>query len=123
MKRVLAFTKEKESFERVEEMMKADGDIEIKIYSDALFFIEHLLSLHAEIAILDVDVLKKQTARMIQIIRLISPNLPVVLILSQENMAICLAVFSSGLGAYLIKPIIPENIRDLIISTLKINFK
>lgn len=121
MRQVLALSNEKMLFEGCEAMLTKNNDIEIKTYADPLCIIENLLTLQSELIVIDVDFTAETTTRIIHIIRLINKRIPIVLILSKENMPICLAVFSRGAISYLTKPIAPQNLCDLISSTLKIN--
>lgn len=121
MKRVLVLSKEEGLVEETEQMLAKRHHIEIKNYPDSLSVIENLLTLQCEMIILDIDLLKEQTARILHILRLINKQIPIVLILSQEHMPICLAVFSGGAISYLTKPIASKNFCDLIASTLKAN--
>ena len=93
--------------------------IEIKTMSDPLVFLEVFLSLHCQIVVLDIDVLKDKTGSMINIIQLMNKDIPLIVILSKDMMPVCLSVFSKGISTYLIKPISPENLKALIESTIK----
>lgn len=117
MNKILALTEDEKPFEALKKMVS--GSIEIKTMSDPLIFLEVFLSLHCQIVVLDIDVLKDKTGSMINILHLMNKDIPLIIILSKEKMPVCLSVFSKGISTYLIKPVSPENLKALIESTIK----
>ncbi len=115
MNRIFALTAETAVFEEVE---MAQEDIEVRTFDEPLAFLEAFLTLHSQIAVLDIDLLQAKSEPMIHIIRHINKKTPLVVILSKENMPICLSVFSLGIVSYLIKPLSPENLGTLLRSMI-----
>lgn len=121
MERILALTTEKDLFTGIQEKIQDNADIDIKTCIDNLNLIEKFVSQHTELVILDIDLLQEKVIKLINILRSINKNLKIILILSNDKMAICSSALSLGVVSYLIKPISINNLAKIISATLKVS--
>ncbi|NIW99649.1 MAG: response regulator [Phycisphaerae bacterium] len=120
MQRILVLTDEKRKFTDLENMLKESGEVVLNTFTDSLDLLEKFLTLHSELIILDVDLLNGKVINLMNILRSIKKDFPIVLLLSKEKMSICSKAFSLGIVLYLIKPVTANNIYDIVSSTLHI---
>jgi len=118
MYKILVLTSEVDLFEDVEESLKKDEEVEIILFQHSLKLINHFLTYYAPLVILDIDFLKNEILEMIQVLKNIHPNTKIILILSPENMPICLTALSQGVVSYQVKPISSSNAAAIISSIL-----
>ena len=123
MYRIFAFTKEKKLIQEVEKKILEDVNVEIKINSDILEFLESLLRHYAQLVILDVDLLGENVNKVIDIARSIQKDCKIVLVLSHTNMSICSSALTKGIVSYLIKPISVLSAYKIFLTTLLIDIK
>lgn len=119
MYRILALSQDKDLYAGVRDFLGDSSDIEIKIFTNNLDFLEKFSSLHTELVILDIDLLNEQVLKLINILQSIKRNSQIILILSKDKMAICSTAFSLGVVSYLIKPVSTKNVYDVISTALQ----
>ncbi len=107
MFRIVALTSSDEAFKA----LKPDriAGLEVKLYRQALPFIEALISMKCNLAVLDVDLLKKETGTMLNIIQKYDKNIPMVLFTSPEDFRHYAEEIMLCGSNYLTKPISPES--------------
>jgi DNA-binding NtrC family response regulator len=107
MFRIVALTSSDEAFKA----LKPDriSGLEVKLYRQALPFIEALISMKCNLAVLDVDLLKKETGTMLNIIQKYDKNIPMVLFTSPEDFRHYAEEIMLCGSNYLTKPISPES--------------
>lgn len=119
MNRILALTKEKELIREIERVVLEDVSVDIETYTDMLEFIENLHTRFTQLVILDIDLLLEKIIKLISVIRSIRKDCKIILILSQENMAICSSALQMGIVSYMIKPVSVLNVYNIILSMLE----
>ena len=119
MDRILILSTEIDLLEKIQEKFEEAGEIQITACDDSLNLMERFVSQHAELVVLDIDMLKEGVVKLINILRTMKKNLQIILMLSQANMAICSEALSLGVVSYLIKPVSMDNLYKIITATLR----
>ena len=119
MDRILILSTEIDLFEKIQEKFEEADEMQITACDDSLNLMEKFVSQHAELVVLDIDMLKEGVVKLINILRTMKKNLQIILMLSQANMAICSEALSLGVVSYLIKPVSTDNLYKIITATLK----
>jgi DNA-binding NtrC family response regulator len=107
MFRIVALTSSDEAFKA----LKPDriAGLEVKLYRQPLPFIEALISMKCNLAVLDVDLLKKETGTVLNIIQKYDKTIPMVLFTSPEDFRHYAEEIMLSGSNYLTKPISPES--------------
>lgn len=122
MQKVLALTNEKELMAQIEDSIKSHSSIKISVSSDYLDLVENYQRRHAQLVILDVDLLNGRVVQLINVLRAMKKDCRILLMLSPDKMSLCSQAVSLGMVSYLIKPICIQNARNIICSALNILF-
>jgi response regulator of citrate/malate metabolism len=110
-------------FKEVEKYLKPIMSIEISNFSDSLDIIDCYLKNYAQLIVLDIDLIKENVLKLIEVIHSIHRDTQIILLLSKENTNLCPEAFSRGVISYHIKPLSPENFSKIIKSTLTTSYK
>ncbi|GAB4366001.1 MAG: hypothetical protein Kow0042_05590 [Calditrichia bacterium] len=118
MKYLYLLTTEENVSNKIEKALAQGGEVMVYTYTDSLDLIDHFLHRFAPLVILDIDLVKEDVIKLMQIIRSIRKDVKFLLILSVENMHVCSAALAQGVVSYQIKPLSIENLIHVIHSTL-----
>lgn len=120
MDRILVLSTEIDLFKKIQKRFEEVSEIQITTCDDSLNLMEKFVSQHAELVVLDIDMLKEGVVKLINILRTMKKNLQIILMLSQTNMSICSEALSLGVVSYLIKPVSTDNLHKIITATLRV---
>jgi len=123
MHRILALTSDKETSIELKNALSKPDSIEMLSYSSTLDLLESFQNFHSNLVILDIDLLKDEVTKMINLLRSSRSDFKLILILSSENMSFCSKALSLGVVSYLIKPISISNSVKIISSALNITIE
>lgn len=123
MNRILALTKEKELMNEIRRLLAECVMIQVETCTDCLDFVDNYLNKYSQMIILDIDLLKQKTTKLIKVIRSIQKECKILLILSQENISFCSDALSLGVVSYMIKPFSVLTAYKIICSTLKLEMR
>lgn len=87
---------------------------------DTIDFIEKVSSIFPQLVVIDVDLIKGQLHKILNILQAINANAKIILALSPDNLDYCHQIPRLGGINFLIKPFSSENVIQLTQSLLKI---
>ncbi len=114
MNKVFVLTKDPLFLDSLTQFTRKNEDILAVTFSNNLEMLNRFLSDYAPLVILDIDLVKKDTFHMIQILHSIHRKTKIVLVVSTDDMPICTASLAYGVLSYQIKPVSPQSISELI---------
>ncbi len=119
MYHVMILSKELALFDPVLHELEDCPDYHVAIFQDELELLKQYVVIEVDLVLVDIDMVLERVNNLISVLHLLQKKVLIVLILSQENLKFCTDAFSSGVSAYLLKPVVPENILDIIRSRLQ----
>lgn len=118
---MLTLSSELNFFNDVEKHLLPTVPLELVSFTNPIDLVDFFVNNYAHIVVLDIDLLKEDVIKLVDILRSIRRNSQIILLLSQKDTAICSRVFSRGGCAYQIKPVSTNAFCQLIKSTLQIS--
>ncbi|MGD9898061.1 MAG: hypothetical protein AB7T22_02940 [Calditrichaceae bacterium] len=105
MKRLLVLSSEHGLVEDFQSTLDGLCKIEVTCYQSCCELMEGFLTLHTDMIMLDIDLLKERVTHLINVLKLIKNSIVIILILSEEHISICKQALPLGIHSYLIKPV------------------
>lgn len=99
------------------EILSNDLGCDLKKYdtsTDPLDVISEIASKISNILILDDDFLSPNSAKLLESIKKVSPNLPIIFLTSDTSLELGRKINSIGVKYYLIKPVSESNLREFV---------
>ncbi len=118
MYHVMILSKELSLFDPVRDELEKCPDYHITVFTDEMELLRQYVVIEVDLVVVDIDMVLERVKNLISVLRLLQKKVKIVLILSKENLKFCSTAFSSGVSTYLLKPVVPENILDIIRSRL-----
>ena len=123
MHRVFVLAEETDLYETIQRNFGENEEIKIRVFQDSLDLLEMISTMIPDLLILDIDILKEQVIKLMHILKSVIQKPQIILVLSQDKMSICSSAFSEGVVSYLVKPVSPDNIWDIICVKLNLQNK
>ncbi len=119
MKRLLVLSTESGLVEDFQSILNGVSKIEVTCYQSCCELMEGFLTLHTDMVLLDIDLLKERVTHLINVLKLIKSSVVLILILSEEHISICKQALPLGIHSYLIKPVSGKELFRIVDPILK----
>lgn len=118
MYHVMILSRESSLFDPVLREFRQYPEYHVAVYTDELELLRQYVVMEVDLVLIDIDMVLDRVKNLISVLGRLQKKVMIVLILSKENLKFCSNAFSSGVSTYLLKPVVPENILDIIHSRL-----